>query len=73
LLSALPGFPPYDTVDLGRLPVAQCVGNEDKIETEWQCADCGHKWGEVGERRKAMAAAASEPDHITDLKEERSK
>jgi hypothetical protein len=42
-LGAMPGFQPYDTVDIGRLPAAQCVATKDVV-IQWECSDCGHKW-----------------------------
>ncbi|MEN6303346.1 MAG: hypothetical protein ABFD96_11510 [Armatimonadia bacterium] len=47
LLSALPGFAPYDTADLGRLPFGQCTqADADVMETVWECEECGHRWQE---------------------------
>jgi hypothetical protein len=46
LLSVLPGTPPWDTADIGRLPVAQCVELEgDEVDTRWECKECGNQWG----------------------------
>lgn len=48
LLGALPGFAPYDTADVGRIPAAECAGMEAEVEaeTEWECESCGEHWQE---------------------------
>ena len=56
LMGTLPGFAPYDTADATRLPMAECVPEE--VETQWECADCGHKWSTAGKQ-----PAEEQPSH----------
>jgi hypothetical protein len=47
LIGALPGFQSYDTVDLQRIPTAECEEREQAEEpTGWRCENCGHEWPE---------------------------
>lgn len=48
LIGPMPGFQPYDTADVGRLPAAQCVTSQE-VDAQWECTDCGHKWSEEEE------------------------
>lgn len=48
LLGVLPGFQPYQTADVGRIPAAQCLEAEDEAPRDWHCEDCGTDWTEEG-------------------------